>query len=175
MAATGQLKTVPAAEGWQGVEGSLKVVRLSTPLRILVPVLLVSSARLKTRAVTYEGGRLGVAVGATVLAGSLAIGAAFYPTAGIAGVLALLWLIGGAGVVMVVNGLRPIAFVKPVCVKCRLLPVIREHEAIHLAGVESDDRVWAEMRKRHSCESLRLDGDPGICSFCPIPKRLRGA
>lgn len=163
----------PKVAGWQGVESSLKVVSLSKPLSLLVPALLVASFPLRTRAVTYEGGRLGVAVGAVLLAGSIAIGAAFYPVMGLVGVLAFLWLFGGAGAVMVVNGLRPMAFVKPICVKCRLLPVIREHEAIHLAGVESDDRVWEEMRARHSCESLGLDGDPDICSFCPIPRRLR--
>jgi hypothetical protein len=94
---------------------------------------------------------------------------------GALGALAFFWLFGSAGVVMVANGVRPSAFVKPICVKCRLLPVIKEHEAIHLAGVESDDEVWEEMRTRHSCESLGLDGDPSICSFCPIPRRLRGS
>lgn len=151
----------------------MRVVRLSTPVRILVPALLVAALPTRTRAVTYEGGRLGVVVGAALVTGSLAIGFAFYPFVGIVGMLVLLWLFGGVGVVIIVNGARPLAFVKPICVRCRLLPIIREHEAIHLSGVESDDRVWEEMRTRHSCESLGLDGDPSICSFCPIPKRLK--
>jgi len=151
----------------------MRVVRLSTPVRILVPALLVAALPLRTRAVTYEGGRLGIVVGAAVITGSLAIGVAFYPFMGVLGLLAVLWLLGGVGVVMVVNGARPLAFVKPICVRCRLLPIIREHEAIHLAGVESDERVWEMMRTRHSCESLGLDGDPAICSFCPIPKHLK--
>jgi len=66
-----------------------------------------------------------------------------------------------------------LAFVKPICAACRLRPVIEEHEAIHLGGVVEDGVVWREMKKRYSCESLSLDGDPNICSFCPIPKRLK--
>ncbi len=173
MAATGQLRIPVKAKGWEGVDGSMKVVTLSTPLRLLVPALLVSSLPVETRAVTFEGGRLGVAVGAAVVAGSLAIAWAFYAAIGVFGAAAVVWLLGGAGAVMMVNGARPLAFVKPICVRCRLLPVIREHEAIHLSGVDSDDIVWEEMRTRHSCESLGLDGDPSICSFCPIPRRLK--
>ena len=73
---------------------------------------------------------------------------------------------------MIVCSLRPTAFVKPICLKCRLLPVIEEHEAIHLSGVSSENEVWESMRSRHSVESLSLSGDPAICPFCPIPKRL---
>jgi hypothetical protein len=125
--------------------------------------------------VSFEGGRAGVAIGAVIVAGSVVIGWVLYPALGPVGAVVVLWLIGTAGAAMVASGLRPIAFVKPICVKCRLLPVIREHEAIHLSGVESDDEVWASMRRRHSVESLGLEGDPAICPFCPIPKRLRGA
>src|SRR5271157_689402 len=162
------------AGGWQGVEGHMKVVRLGLPLRLLVPALLVTALPLGTRAVSYEGGRFGMAAGALIAAGSLAVGWGLYPAAGPAGVFLFFWLLGGAGILLILNGVRPIAFVKPICSRCRLLPIIREHEAIHLSGVESDDRVWEEMRARHSCESLGLDGDPSICSFCPIPRRLRG-
>ena len=91
---------------------------------------------------------------------------------GILGYLALFWLVGTTGLVMVVSGLRPIAFVKPICTRCRLLPIILEHEAIHLSGVAREGEVWTSMRQRHSVESLKLEGDPKICSFCPIPKRL---
>jgi hypothetical protein len=161
--------------GWQAVDARLRVVRLSRPLRLLVPALMVATIPLKTRAVSYEGGAFGAAVGALVVAGSLAVGWAFYPLAGAAGVILPLWLLGSAGLVMVVNGVRPVAFVKPICVRCRLLPVIREHESIHLAGVESDDAIWSDMRTRHSRQSLAVEGDPRICSFCPIPARLGGS
>ena len=82
------------------------------------------------------------------------------------------WFIGTAGVATVFGAIRPTAYVKPICVKCRLLPVIKEHEAIHLTGVGNERDVWDSMRTRHSVRSLSLEGDPSICSFCPIPKRL---
>lgn len=82
------------------------------------------------------------------------------------------WLLGTAGVATFVGALRPTAFVKPICVNCRLLPIIKEHEAIHLSGVTSEKSVWTSMRTRHSVKSLSLEGDPSICSFCPIPKRI---
>ncbi len=91
---------------------------------------------------------------------------------GMLGALLPFWLFGTAGALMMMNGVRPMAFVKPICVKCRLFPVIAEHEAIHLSGVGGEKAVWASMRLRHSKESLKLDGDPSICWFCPIPKRL---
>jgi len=163
----------PGTGDWQAVMQRTVVVRLSTPLRILVPALLVTSISARTRGVSFEGGRLGAALGAMLVAVSVVAGWGFYPFAGMAGVAVFLWLFGGAGLLMVANGARPMAFVKPICTRCRLLPVIREHEAIHLAGVDSDRQVWADMRTRHSCESLGLDSDPGICSFCPIPIRLK--
>jgi hypothetical protein len=97
---------------------------------------------------------------------STVIGAFAYPIS--------IWLLGATGALMIYNSLGPsIAFVKALCSSCRLLPVIQEHEALHLAGLERDEDVWKQMRKRHSCETLSLDEDPRICSFCPIPKRLK--
>jgi hypothetical protein len=92
--------------------------------------------------------------------------------AGILGGFVSVWFLGTAGIATIVGVVRPTAYVKPICVRCRLLPVIKEHEAIHLTGVTSEKRVWASMKTRHSVESLGLEGDPAICSFCPIPKRL---
>jgi hypothetical protein len=161
-------------EKWKLIEGTMKVVRLTVTTRLLVPALLLSTLPAGTRGASYEGGRLGFAIGALLTAGSLVVGDMLYPFAGLVGVVVMFWLLGTAGVVMLVGGLMPIAFVKPICVRCRLLPIIKEHEAIHMAGVASDDEVWASMKTRHNCESLGLDGDPGICSFCPIPWRLRG-
>ena len=103
---------------------------------------------------------------------SLVIGWLLMGPTGIIGYVAVFWLIGTTGVAMVVSSLVPLAFVKPICTECRLLPVIVEHEAIHLAGTAREADVWESMRRRHTVESLELDGDPLICSFCPIPKRL---
>lgn len=160
-------------EDWETVDGMMGVVRLTGSLSVLVPALFVSAFPLSTRAVSYEGGRFGLVTGILLTGGSIVVAWMLLPLAGIFGPVLSVWLMGTAGVVMIANGMRPLAFVKPICVKCRLLPVIKEHEAIHMAGVEKDDQVWESMKARHSCESLGLDGDPGICWFCPIPKRLR--
>jgi hypothetical protein len=103
---------------------------------------------------------------------SLVIGILLASPAGWWGFVLFFWLIGTAGLAMFASALRPTAFVKPICVKCRLLPIIREHEAIHLSGVAGEKAVWDSMKTRHSVESLSLSQDPTICSFCPIPKRL---
>jgi len=160
-------------EEWQAVDQRIRVVTLSGALRVLVPALFISALPQRTRGVSYEGGRMGLVVGIIMVAGSIAMGAELYHVTGIVGIVVIFWLLGSSGTVMMVNGARPLAFVKPICVRCRLLPIIKEHESIHMSGVESDDEVWASMRTRHSCESLGLDGDPAICTFCPIPKRLR--
>ena len=112
-------------------------------------------------------------IGLALLSASLLVGALLAGTTGPWGGIVSFWLLGTAGIVFIASALRPTAFVKPICVKCRLLPIITEHEAIHLSGVAKESAVWESMRSRHSVESLGLEGDPSICSFCPIPKRLR--
>jgi len=107
-----------------------------------------------------------------LVAAALGIGWVLMGTTGVLGYFVAFWLVGTTGIVMVVNSLKPLAFVKPICTRCRLLPVIVEHEAIHLTGVAREKEVWKSMRERYSLESLKLEGDPAICSFCPIPKRL---
>ncbi len=160
-------------DSWRTMDGRTQVVGLTWAVRALVPALFVSTLPVRTRAVSYEGGRFGLAMGALITGGSLTVGWILYPVAGVAGLAVTFWGLGSAGLVMMVNAARPIAFVKPICTRCRLLPVIKEHEVIHMVGVEGDDDVWASMRTRHSCESLNLAGDPTICPFCPIPKRLK--
>lgn len=161
-----------AGAGWELIAKRTRVVTLSPLLQVLVPSLLASTLSKSTRGVTFQGGRSGLFLGFVVLLASLATGWLLARPAGILGYLAPFWLVGTTGVVMVASSLKPLAFVKPICTKCRLLPVIVEHEAIHLAGVARENVVWASMRERHSVESLKLMGDPAICSFCPIPKRL---
>ena len=160
-------------KGWQAVSAKMNVVRLTWAVGALVPALFLSAIATGTRAISCEEGRFGFAVGALVAGGSLTAGWALGAVAGIAGPVLVFWAFGGSGLVMMASAIKPTAFVKSICIKCRLLPVIKEHEAIHMAGVGSDDEVWASMKTRHSCQSLGLTGDPAICSFCPIPKRLR--
>jgi hypothetical protein len=151
---------------------NLRVVRLTVPLQLLVPTLLLPAFSKSTRALSLYPGRRGAAIGFALMIASLLVGAILAGPTGPWGGVVCFWFLGTAGVILVVSAVQPTAFVKPICVKCRLLPVIKEHEAIHLSGVASESAVWESMRTRHSVESLALEGDPAICSFCPIPKRL---
>jgi hypothetical protein len=149
-----------------------RVVTLSPVLQALMPALLVPTFSKSTRGVSFHGGRSGLVLGLVLVLASLDIGWLLRGPAGILGYVVVFWLVGTTGVAMMASSLKPLAFVKPICTRCRLLPIIVEHEAIHLTGVAREETVWASMRQRHSVESLKLEGDPAICSFCPIPKRL---
>ena len=150
----------------------MRVVKLTLPLQLLVPALALSSLPKRTRGLALYPGRAGSALGVLLLGASLLLGYMLFAPAGVAGTVLAVWLIGTAGGAMFAASLKPTAFVKPICMECRLLPVIKEHEAIHLSGVVSEKAVWDSMKTRHSVESLALRGDPAICPFCPIPKRL---
>jgi hypothetical protein len=161
----------PRAE-WEKVADRMIVVKLTPLAGILVPSVGLSSLSRKTRGLSFFPGGSGLAMGASLTAGVVALGWLLSGYFGIWGAVLLFWLVGTTGVVMMAGSMRPIAFVKAICTRCRLLPVIKEHEAIHLAGVAAEKQVWASMKQRHSVESLRLEGDPAICWFCPIPERL---
>ena len=150
----------------------MRVITLSPLLQVLMPPLLAPTLSKSTRGVSFRGGSSGLILGLVLAVASLGIGWLLRGAMGILGYVVIFWLIGTTGIAMMASGLKPLAFVKPICTRCRLLPVIVEHEAIHLTGVVREETVWASMRQRHSIESLKLEGDPSICSFCPIPKRL---
>ncbi len=169
---TSGLQVPSAKAGWEDLALEVRVVRLSTVARALVPALIVPTLPRSTRGFTFLPGKLGFAVGTVLVVASAGLAWLLWGSLGWVGALLPLWLFGTAGALTIGSAVRPMAFVKPDCVGCRLLPVIVEHEAIHLSGVGSEGAVWASMRLRHSTGSLRLDGDPTICSFCPIPKRL---
>ena len=159
---------------WGNTAEGMKVVKLSKLMLMAIPPLFVCSLPKNARGFSFERGEFGAFVGSILFSSSLIIG---YLLSGAVGILAYpfsLWLLGATGVLMIYNSAgRSIAFVKPLCTTCRLLPIIQEHEALHLAGLDQDSDVWNLMRQRYSWESLSLDGDPTICSFCPIPKRLK--
>ena len=163
---------VMAGLGWEQVAASLKVGRLSTPVQILVPALLVPTLPRSTRGISFPPGKPGLAIGVVLVLGGVSLGWLLGGDYGLEGALIGLWLLGSFGILLIVSSLRPFALVKPICTRCRLLPIIKEHEAIHLTGVAGESAVWESMRARHSVESLGLNGDPSICWFCPIPKRL---
>jgi len=167
-----ELKGDERSPDWESIFKDLRVVRLTAPLQLLVPALLLPSLPKSTRGLSLYPGRLGLGVGLALLVASLLLGALLARPVGPWGGIVSFWLLGTVGIVIVASALRPTAFVKPICVKCRLLPIIKEHEAIHLSGVASEGRVWESMRTRHDAENLALNGDPAICPFCPIPKRL---
>jgi hypothetical protein len=157
---------------WEKISSKMKVIRLNWALQILIPALIFPSLSKGTRGLTFYPGRMGLALGSLLTASSAVIGILLLGPLGPFGAVLSFWVLGTAGVATVVGTFRPIAFIKPICTRCRLLPIIKEHEAIHLSGVASEARVWASMRTRHSAESLSLEGDPAICTFCPIPKRI---
>jgi hypothetical protein len=161
-----------ARPGWEGIDANLKVVRLTAPLKLLIPALIIPSLPERTRGLSLYPGRIGGAIGSALVAASVLIGIMLFGRLGLLGPALSVWLLGTAGATMLLSLRRPMAFVKPICVGCRLLPVIKEHEAIHLSGVAGEKAVWDSMKSRYSVQSLGLEGDPAICSFCPIPKRL---
>jgi len=160
------------AAAWEKIASTLRVVRLTLQLQLLAPALIFPSFSKSTRGLTLYPGKLGLGLGLVLLAASVVAGALLVGPTGPWGAVISFWFIGTAGIATAASALRPTALVKPICAKCRLLPIITEHEAIHLSGVAGESAVWASMRTRHSVESLSLGGDPAICSFCPIPKRL---
>jgi len=152
----------------------MKVVRLTSLVRIVFPVLYITSIPKRAIGFSFERGPFGLLSGSLLFAGSILVAFALSPALGLISLPLALWLLGGTSIVMMYNSTAAsIAFVKPLCSSCRLLPIIEEHEAIHLAGVGDDRAIWSEMRRRYSCESLSLIGDPKVCTFCPIPKRLK--
>ncbi|MDA4121321.1 MAG: hypothetical protein OK404_02815 [Thaumarchaeota archaeon] len=150
----------------------MKVIRLTPLVQLLVPSLLVSTLSRSTRGISFYPGRWGFALGAFLVGASLTIGLLLGGPYRLVGATLAYWLLGTVGTLMMVSVLKPLALIKPICVQCRLLPIIKEHESIHLTGVTGEAKVWAAMKTRHTTDSLHLDGDPAICWFCPIPKRL---
>lgn len=152
----------------------VRFVTLTRAVRLAFPPLFFSSLPKRAIGFSFPSGREGRVLGLALVAATAAIGFLLSPTIGFPAFPLMAWLTGGTAVLMLYNSTRgKVAFVKQLCSACRLRPLIEEHEAMHLAGEPSEEVVWSEARKRHSYESLSLAGDPKICSFCPIAKRLR--
>jgi hypothetical protein len=156
-----------------GRAGAVRVIHLSLPIRLAVPSLLISSLPKKAIGFSYERGATGASLGATLVAGSALLGALLFRQFGLLGVVASAWLMGTTGALILFNFAMGLAFVKPLCTGCRLLPIIREHEALHIGGAESDVAIWNSVRGKYTFEGLSLGTDPAICRFCPIAKRLK--
>jgi len=156
-----------------GTRAGVRIVALTLPVKLAIPSLLISSIPKRAIGFSFEAGPVGGLIGASLLGGSLLLGGVLYQALGPLSVLLPLWLMGTTGAVMVYNSGRSLAFVKPLCTGCRLLPIIREHEAMHIGGIESDRRIWDSVRGKYSFEALSLGTDPKICRFCPIARHLR--
>jgi len=156
-------------------EAGIRVVNLSLGVRLLLPPLFFSSIPRRAIGFSFPRGRLGLATGVCLLGVALLIGGALSAAYwSVAPMLFFLWILGSTGAVLIYNSVGGgIAFVKPLCSACRLRPIIEEHEAIHLSGAAAEETCWEDARRRYSYSALGLAGDPRICSFCPIARRLR--
>lgn len=150
------------------------VLPLSALLRLLLPPLLVSSLPRRAIGFSFPRGTEGKLLGVALLGGTAVLSFMLNNAFGIYAALAIVWLMGGTGVVILYNSAgHGVAFVKQMCSTCRLRPIIEEHEIMHLNGEASEEAVWRETRKKYSYEGLGLGTDPKIHSFCPIAKRLK--
>jgi hypothetical protein len=165
------------AWGAQATTASLSQIRfikLSNAVKLAFPPLFFSSIPKRAIGFSYPSGREGRILGVSMLSITIAIGLLLSLNIGLSGFLLMIWLTGGTSVLMLYNSTSgKIAFIKSYCSGCRLRPLIEEHEAMHLNGESSEEVVWGEMTKKYTYEGLSLAGDPKICSFCPIAKRLR--
>ncbi len=154
--------------------GGVVVLPLSNLLKVLLPPLLISSMPKRAIGFSFPRGTEGKLIGVSLLLATFAVSFLLDRTLGIYPALAMVWLMGGTGVVILFNSMgQGVAFVKEMCSTCRLRPIIEEHEKMHLDGEASEEAVWAEARKKYSYEGLGLGTDPSIHSFCPIAKRLK--
>jgi len=152
-------------------------VRFITMTRLVLlafPPLFFSSLPKRAIGFSYPSGNEGRALGVALAATTALIGILLYAAAGVPAFLLVLWLTGGTAGLMLYNSTGGrVAFLKHYCAACRLRPLIEEHETMHLAGEPSEEVIWSEARRKYSYDGLSLAGDPRICSFCPIAKRLR--
>lgn len=155
------------------IEG-IVVLPLSNLLKVLLPPLLISSLPKRAIGFSFPRGKEGKTIGVSLLFATAAVSFLLDSTLGILPALAMVWLMGGTGVVILFNSIgQGVAFVKQMCSTCRLRPIIEEHEKMHLDGEASEEEVWKRARSKYSYEGLGLGTDPAIHSFCPIAKRLK--
>lgn len=152
----------------------VRVISLTLSLRVAVPPLFVSSMPKRAVGFSFESGVSGGVTGACLVAATPVLGWFLYEVVGPLGPVLSLWLLGGTGVIMLWGAARGLAFIKPPCKCCRLFPIVEEHEALHIGGIESDAEIWAAVKGKYSFEALSLGTDPKICSFCPVAKHLKG-
>ena len=154
----------------------VRFVILSTVVKLAFPPLYLSSLPKRAIGFAFPSGNEGKLLGLALLGVTTSIGLLLAKSIGPVGLLLMVWLTGGTGALMLYNSTQcRVAFLKEYCSSCRLRPIIEEHESMHLNGERSEDVLWRETMKKYTYEGLSLAGDPKICSFCPIAKKLRNA
>lgn len=157
-----------------GAGEDIAVVPLTNLIKLAIPPLFVSSLPRRAIGFSFPRGAEGKILGVSMIVATAAVCFLAEKAVGLVPALALVWLMGGMGVVMLYNSTRRgLAFVKGMCAGCRLSPIIVEHETMHLRGISSEEQVWAAARDKYTYEGLGLGTDPKIHSFCPIAKRLK--
>lgn len=174
---TGRPSSLERAFGFSGPVVSIDgvvVLPLSKQLRLLLPPLLISSVPKRAIGFSFPRGAEGKLLGVSLLFATFAVSFLLNGTLGIYPAVAMVWLMGGTGVVILFNSMgQGVAFVKEMCSTCRLRPIIEEHERMHLDGEASEEAVWEAARRKYSYEGLGLGTDSKIHGFCPIAKRLK--
>jgi len=147
---------------------------LSNLVKVALPPLFISSLPKRAIGFSFPRGLEGKVLGVSLLGATAALSFLLDKAFGVYPAVAIFWLMGGTGAVILYNSMGPgLAFIKQMCSTCRLRPIIEEHEKMHLDGVASEDEVWGLAKQKYSYEGLGLGTDPKIHSFCPIAKRLK--
>jgi len=139
----------------------------------ILPFIILVSFRKKVLAFTMLRGKTELFVGIALVPASLIVGRALYLLIGGYAYPLLLWVLGGVGIMMIVHSLSSgLIFVKPMCNSCTFLPLILEHEKLHISGIRDETQVWSKIRKMYDWHKIRKPKQ--ICSHCPIPGHMKG-
>ena len=145
---------------------------LGTLIYVILPFIILASFRKKVLAFTMLKGRTELFVGIALIPTSIIIGRAFYLLIGGYAYPLLFWVLGGMGVMMIVHSLSPgLIFVKPMCNSCTFLPLILEHENLHISGIRGETQVWSKIKKIYDWQKIRKPQQ--ICAHCAIPGRMK--
>lgn len=138
----------------------------------MLPVIILACYRKRMLAFTMLKSRSELFVGLALVPTSLIVAWAFYFVIGGYSYPLLMWTLGGVGVMMVVHSLSSgLIFVKPKCNSCSFLPLIIEHENLHIAGIHSEAKVWASIKERFNWETVIKPQK--VCAHCPIPGHMQ--
>src|SRR5438309_10794986 len=102
------MSTISAAEDsnlaeWEMIASKMKVVRLTIPLQLLVPALMLPFLSRSTRGVTLYPGRFGLALGLFMVGSTLVISGLLLGPTGFIGPALVIWTVGTAGIAMVAS------------------------------------------------------------------------